>query len=195
MKKVKLAPTVIVLAFLSLSAISCNDSKKEHVTDTNAEMNHNEMNASSTTMDSDVQNAGYMQVLADYMTLKDGLVATNENDAAKAGEKLKSTLKEFSVGSYTTEEQKELLEIIEVAMEHAEHISRSDIDHQREHFKMLSVDITDMVDITGTDNTLYQQFCPMYDDGGTWLSMEKEIANPYYGSKMMNCGEVQKEIN
>jgi hypothetical protein len=52
-----------------------------------------------------------------------------------------------------------------------------------------------MVAITGTENTLYQQFCPMYDKGSAWLSMEKEIRNPYYGSKMMACGKVQKEIN
>jgi hypothetical protein len=59
---------------------------------------------------------------------------------------------------------------------------------------MLSKDMMDMVAITGTDATLYQQFCPMYDKGSAWLSMEKDIKNPYYGSKMMNCGKVEKEI-
>ncbi|HAT65637.1 MAG TPA: hypothetical protein DCS66_13750, partial [Flavobacteriaceae bacterium] len=47
----------------------------------------------------------------------------------------------------------------------------SAMDHQREHFKILSKDITDMIAITGTENTLYQQFCPMYDGGSAWLSM------------------------
>jgi len=59
----------------------------------------------------------------------------------------------------------------------------------------LSKDIMDMVAITGTENTLYQQFCPMYDGGSAWLSMNEEIRNPYYGSKMLKCGKVQKEIN
>ena len=52
-----------------------------------------------------------------------------------------------------------------------------------------------MVAITGTKNKLYQQFCPMYDKGSAWLSTSNEVKNPYYGSKMLKCGKVQKEIN
>jgi hypothetical protein len=98
------------------------------------------------------------------------------------------------MGSYTKEQQKELADIIEDATEHAEHISESEIDHQREHFKTLSKDITDMVAITGTKSTLYEQFCPMYDKGSAWLSTSKEVKNPYYGSRMLKCGKVQKTI-
>ena len=87
---------------------------------------------------------------------------------------------------------KEYKIVIETAKEHAEHIAKSEMDHQREHFKSLSIDMIDMVAITGTPNTLYQQFCPMYDKGSAWLN---EIRNPYYGSKMLKCGKVQKEIN
>ncbi|MGV8946303.1 MAG: DUF3347 domain-containing protein [Lutibacter sp.] len=195
MKKVKLT-TIMVMAFVSLTAMSCKDSKKEDLTDkTHSEMNRNEMNASNTMMDSNAQNSDAKQVLADYMVLKDALVATNKDEAAKAGKKLESTLNAFNVSSYTSEQQKELKDIIADAKEHAEHIAKSEIDHQREHFKTLSKDIMDMVAITGTDNTLYQQFCPMYDGGSTWLSMKKDIKNPYYGSKMLTCGKVQKEIN
>jgi hypothetical protein len=79
--------------------------------------------------------------------------------------------------------------------EHAEHIGKSDIKHQREHFKMLSKDITEMVAITGTNMKLYEQFCPMYDGGSAWLSMREEVRNPYYGSSMLTCGKVQREIN
>lgn len=93
---------------------------------------------------------------------------------------------------------KELAEIIEDASEHAEHISENsrDIGHQREHFEILSKDIRDLVIITGSDRTLYQAFCPMYNNnkGGLWLSISKEVQNPYFGSKMMKCGSVQQEI-
>ena len=73
--------------------------------------------------------------------------------------------------------------------------SESDIKHQREHFKVLSKDVTDMVAITGTQVKLYEQFCPMYDGGTAWLSTKEEIRNPYYGSQMLKCGKVQREIN
>ena len=185
MKKVKRTTTMILaMAFVSLTAMSCNDSKA---------VDSKDAILSETTA---LQNDGAKQVVADYMTLKDALVATDEGAAAKAGKKLETTLKGFNVGSYTSEQQKELKDIIESATEHAEHIGRSDIAHQREHFEMLSEDVMDMVEITGTDKTLFQQFCPMYgDDGGAWLSFEKNIKNPYFGSKMMTCGKVQKEIN
>lgn len=197
MKNLKLTTAIMLMAFVSLSAVSCKDSKKDTSEDTmHSEMEQETAGDSNTMMESDTQNSQSKQVLADYMALKDALVATDEAASAKAGKKLENTLTAFNIASFTSEEQEELKDILEVATEHAEHISRSDIAHQREHFQMLTKDITDMVAITGTDNTLYQQFCPMYaKNGGAWLSMEKEIRNPYFGDKMMNCGEVQKEIN
>lgn len=198
MKKVKLILAITLMTSLSLTAMSCKNGTKEN-TATNtehSEMNHDEMNASTDKTVSDAQNSTDAQkVLTAYMALKDALVATNESVAAKAGKTLENTLKAFKVNNYSAEQQKELKDIIADATEHAEHISRSEIGHQREHFKVLSKDIIDMVAITGTENTLYQQFCPMYDGGGAWLSMEKNVKNPYYGNKMLTCGKVQKEIN
>ena len=196
MKKVRLTTIIMIMAFVSLSTISCKDTKSEDTHHTKQSvMNHDKMNAPHDMMDSNTQNSDAQRVLTDYMALKDALVETNKDEAAKAGNKLNNTLNEFDVSSYTVEEQKELKDIISDAKEHAEHIGKSEMDHQREHFKTLTKDIMDMVVITGTENTLYQQFCPMYDGGSAWLSMSKDIKNPYYGSKMLTCGKVQKEIN
>ena len=42
---------------------------------------------------------------------------------------------------------------------------------------------------------VYVQHCPMaLDDGALWLSTSKDIRNPYYGDKMLECGEVQGTI-
>ena len=202
MKKVSVTTVIMVMTFVSLSAMSCKDTKKDHSEDAmhskmkhDKVMNYNNLNTSNDMVDNNVQTSDAKQVVADYMTLKEALVATNKEDAAKASKKLESSLKSFDVSKYTAEQQKDLKDIIEDAIEHAEHIGKSEMDHQREHFKTLSKDIIDMVAITGTENTLYQQFCPMYDGGSAWLSTSKDIKNPYYGSKMMSCGKVQKEIN
>ena len=185
------------MAFISLTAMSCKDVKKEDAHDDtmHSEMNHDEMNTSNDMMNSNSQISDAQKVLTDYMALKDALVETDKDKAAIAGNKLNNTLSEFDMSSYTDEQQTELKDIIADAKEHAEHIGKSEMDHQREHFKTLSKDIMDMVAITGTENTLYQQFCPMYDGGSAWLSMSEDIKNPYYGSKMLKCGKVQKEIN
>ena len=201
MKKVHVTTTILAMALISLTALSCKDDKKEHVNgDSHSEMTHDENK--DNTMEHDnmdmVSHEGQMtsskQVIADYMTLKEALVASNKDAAAKAGTKIVGSLQIFDMSGYDASQQKELQDIIANATEHAEHIGKSEIDQQREHFKTLSKDMMDMVAITGTDATLYQQTCPMYDKGSAWLSMEKNIENPYYGSKMMTCGKVEKEI-
>src|SRR5690554_2546135 len=189
----KATTAIMIMAITSLTAMSCADSQKGDSKDTTLS---ERSTSDDTETASSIQNEGAKQVLADYMSLKDALVDTDEKAAANAGKKLENTLENFKSDSYNSEDQKELKDIVESATEHAEHISRSDIAHQREHFLMLTKDITDMVAITGSENTLYEQFCPMYeDDVGAWLSMKKEIRNPYFGDKMLKCGEVQREIN
>jgi len=44
---------------------------------------------------------------------------------------------------------------------------------------------------------VYQQFCPMAFDnaGANWLSANPDIRNPYFGDKMLECGEVKDSIN
>jgi hypothetical protein len=137
-------------------------------------------------------------IIDNYLALKDALVADNSTKAASSGEKLFDAFEKFDISAQAKSQQKELAEIIEVASEHAEHISENSgsIDHQREHFEMLSKDIRDLTLITGSDRTLYQAFCPMYNnkEGGVWLSASSEIKNPFYGNKMLKCGSVQQEI-
>ena len=212
MSKLKLTLGVVAIAFITLTAVSCKDNKKEkmneeshsemghdnsdgHHDNDSSEMNHDDTGESNEMMHSNTQDSGVSQVVSDYMALKDALVETNKDAAAKAGNKLNNTLSTFDVSSYTSEQQDELKDILEDAKEQAEHIGKSEMDHQREHFKTLSKDMIDMVAITGTTTTLYQQFCPMYDKGSAWLSMSKDVKNPYYGEKMLTCGKVQKEIN
>ncbi|MDB3914095.1 DUF3347 domain-containing protein [Flavobacteriaceae bacterium] len=202
MKKVKLVTTIMVMAFISLTAMSCKDVKKEHNNDEghNTEMNHDnsdghhDSDKKEMAMNSN-QDGNAEIILKDYFNLKDALVVDDEAKAKKIGASLEKSLENLDVSKYTDAQKLELKDIILDAKEHAEHISKSPIAHQREHFKVLSKDIIDMVAITGASNKLYEQYCPMYEKGSAWLSMNKEVRNPYYGSKMLKCGKVQREIN
>ncbi len=197
MKKVRLTTTIMMMAFLSLTAMSCKDAKKEnaHNSTMHSEMNHDKMDKSTDMMDPNTQNSDAQKVLADYMILKDALVNDDNAKAKNLGNVLAKSLKSFDASNFSSNEKSELKDIMEDAIEHAEHISESDIKHQREHFKVLSKDVTDMLAITGTQVKIYEQFCPMYDGGTAWLSTKEEVRNPYYGSKMLKCGKVQREIN
>lgn len=138
-------------------------------------------------------------LLDDYIALKNALVADNGEKAASSAKMLREALGKFDLSAQSESQQKELTEIIEDASENAEHISENSgkLDHQREHFEILSTDIKDMIVITGADRSLFQIHCPMYNnmEGGNWLSESKEVMNPLFGSKMIKCGNVQLEIN
>ncbi len=185
---------ILTLTLVTLTAMSCKDGKKEK--GATAPMS-SEMHQEDVSVNADSGNSATEAVIDNYLKVKNALVADNQEEAAKAGGMLVTDFEEFDKTSYSSKEQEELTDIIEDAKEHAEHISESPMEHQREHFDILSKDIIDMIAITGTDKKLYQDFCPMYNNnkGAQWLSSTEEIKNPYFGSKMMDCGEIQKQIN
>ena len=205
MKTVKRTMSTMALAATMILTVSCKDgNKKESAAPMSNEMHQESMddmmddkpmNEDDEMAMNNGQDAKAEAILTDYFKLKDALVADDNAKAKELGASLATTLGKLDISEYTDTQQSDLKDIVEDAVEHAEHISESDIAHQREHFKVLSKDVTDMVAITGTENTLYQQFCPMYDGGSAWLSTSKDVKNPYYGSKMLTCGKVQKEIN
>ncbi|MEC7782669.1 MAG: DUF3347 domain-containing protein [Bacteroidota bacterium] len=205
MKMMKQNVMIAGLALVLLSATACKDGNKNepaapmsnemHQESMDDMMDDKPMNEDDEMAMNNGQDAKAEAILTDYFKLKDALVADDNAKAKELGASLATTLGKLDISEYTDTQQSDLKDIVEDAVEHAEHISESDIAHQREHFKVLSKDVTDMVAITGTENTLYQQFCPMYDGGSAWLSTSKDVKNPYYGSKMLTCGKVQKEIN
>lgn len=196
MKTVKRRLGMLALVATMILTVSCKDDKKdESAAPMSNEINQESMYENGNMAMNDSQDAKAEKILTDYFNLKDALVGDDNSKAKELGATLANTLGSFDASSYSESQQGELNEIIEDATEHAEHIGESDIKHQREHFKMLSKDVTDMVAITGTNMKLYEQFCPMYDGGSAWLSMNEEVRNPYYGSSMLTCGKVQREIN
>ena len=206
MKNLKVNLGIAMLVIASLTAVSCKNNNEEGNVD-HSGMDHENMSEGSEMMEDGEQTSEDMPgsenqdsqtgiIVNDYLELKDALVADNSEGAAEAGESLVTAFENFDRSGYEAAEQQELNEIIESAKEHADHISYSDMAHQREHFELMSIDMVDMLAITGSPETLYQQFCPMYNDnkGGIWLSTSEEIRNPYFGQSMLSCGEVQKEI-
>ena len=138
-------------------------------------------------------------MLADYLQLKNALIKDDSKGAAIAGKALLSSLNNTIPNTSTSKGGGETTGIVADAKEHAQHIgdNMGKIDHQREHFVMLSKNVNDLIKLYGTgDQKLYQDFCPMANDGNgaIWISEYKEIKNPYYGAKMLTCGSVKKQL-
>lgn len=140
------------------------------------------------------------EVIANYLQLKNALAKDNSKDAAAAGKTIFATLSNVDIKSLAPEQMKSYMDIADDMKEHAEHIgdNAGKIEHQREHFVMVSKDMADFVKTFGNGGqTLYKDYCPMANDGkgATWISEVKEIKNPYLGGKMPTCGSVKATIN
>ena len=144
------------------------------------------------------QNFSIAPIVKDYLVLKNALVADNDRAAANAGKQLFATLNKVDMKTIAANKHKEFMDIFENAKENAEHIgdNAGKIDHQREHLASLSKDVSDLIALFGTTQKLYQDYCPMYNDGkgAVWISEAKAIKNPYYGNQMLTCGSVKKEF-
>ena len=125
--------------------------------------------------------------LHSYYNIKNALVAGDSRvAAANAQEFIKITngidYKVISEGN------------INVLLKDAGKIAETtDLKKQRTYFSNLShntVSVAKVVKFSG--KSVYVQYCPMQDS--YWLSHEKEIRNPYYGSSMLTCGKVTETI-
>ncbi|NKI26610.1 DUF3347 domain-containing protein [Arenibacter sp. 6A1] len=189
MKRRNVSMRMLALGLVTVITMSCKEAKKEAVQEDNA------VSVEANTSTQETTAAG--TIIDSYLELKDALVADSQENAAKAGETMLKKISEFDMASVEASKQSELKEIIATAKDKATQITTGDIAKQREYFEGLSSAIVDFVAIAGTSKTLYQQFCPMYNNnkGGMWVSAKEAVKNPYFGSGMLNCGFVQKEIN
>jgi len=168
-----------------------NDDKMAMHEDTMADKEVKKLTATFTVLDPGVST--FMKSLVqNYLAIKNALTNSNESQAASVSGKMYDALKVFDKSLLTTDQKKVYDDIEDDLKENAEHISKSKIEHQREHFAMMSEDMYDMVKAFGAGMTLYHDHCPMYNKGSMWLSESKEIRNPYYGEKMMTCGSVEE---
>ena len=71
------------------------------------------------------------------------------------------------------------------------------LEDKRKTFQVMSDQLYDLLRTVGySGSKVYQQFCPMAFDntGAAWLSSSTEIVNPYFGDKMLHCGEVRDSL-
>ncbi|MDP4222017.1 MAG: efflux RND transporter periplasmic adaptor subunit [Bacteroidota bacterium] len=134
-----------------------------------------------------------------YIELKNALVDDNSVKAGEASKSLKEELGRVDMKLLGGDAHMKWMEILNgLNKEAASIISESKIDSQRSAFSVLSNLMYEAVRTFGLmGKTVYYQFCPMFNNGtgAYWLSEIKEIKNPYYGKKMIDCGEIRETLN
>ena len=139
--------------------------------------------------------AQFAPVLAAYFGLKDALVADNANLAATKGKALYKALQNLETKTWTIKQRNTYDDVAKKLETDAEHISENadKIDHQREHFESLSSNLSVLTKALKINaETVYFQYCPMKK--AWWMSNDKAIKNPYYGSQMLTCGSVKEVL-
>jgi hypothetical protein len=125
-----------------------------------------------------------------YLQLKDALVASKPDAAKEAAIRLKTSL--GSLKNNNPDRHRD-------AMNEATKIATaSTIEDIRKTFASLSTEMTTIVKGGQlSKGILYLEYCPMANNnnGGYWLSNEKEIKNPYFGDKMLKCGSIKEMIH
>lgn len=181
---------ILGIAIASSSFTSCNNDSAKPQPEVRSDTSRAEITTPVVQKDS----ASVQILLTEYLKLKNALIAGKSKEAADAAKTLNSAIDKLGEGAMTDTEQKAFTALRDDSKEHAEHIgsNATNIKHQREHFQMLSKNIYDLVKAFGTTQTLYKDYCPMVK--AIWLSETKPIKNPYYGSSMLTCGEVQETI-
>jgi hypothetical protein len=191
---------VLAIAATTLTACSSKSNKStESNSKSNAKQSISQTDKAKTSSDSDAMNTFSIKVIiSQYLQIKNGLANDNGRDAAGAGKAFVESIGKIDKTSLTAEKKKIWEDISDDAKEMAEHIGENPdkLEHQREHFELLSKDMYDLVKAFSSDQVLYKVFDPMYNngEGAFWLSETKEIKNPYMGKAMSNSGSIQEEI-
>lgn len=192
MKKVNLKVMSVIIAGGLFALTSCGGSDS-----TNAETESTEQ-VNSSAQEEATKKDNLSSILSSYFEMSDNLTNDSASEAAKSSEKLRIALKDFQDPDLSNKESKEVDEIMKSSIEHAEHITENagDIHHQREHLVLLSLDIKDLIEIVGTDQKVYEAYCPMANNnkGAIWVTNKNKVENPYMGQSMPKCGKINGEI-
>jgi hypothetical protein len=161
--------TVILLSLLFISSCKNAETQKNDTTTT-----ENEITNSSS------ENELTLTQLDYYMQIKNALVQSNLDATQSAAKSMLS--------HETNEKMVEFLNAI---------VTANNLADARSYFSQMTQVMEDIEALSGANDTVYKQFCPMAfnNTGGYWFSMEEEIRNPYYGNAMLKCGRVVEEIN
>lgn len=184
---------LLIAIFLTFRFCSSND--KQKIDEKQAPL--------SVAVHSGAFNQSFSDLLVSYYALKDAFVASNAAQVNPAADRLMEKAAGLQVNELKGDTSGTIREtaktFVTIINSSASAIkSEEDIEAKRREFNMLSDALWNLTRTVQYDGEkVYYQYCPMaFDNSGAyWLSNNKEIRNPYFGSKMLACGEVTDSLD
>ncbi|MBS7255601.1 DUF3347 domain-containing protein [Flavobacterium branchiicola] len=128
-----------------------------------------------------------------YFTVKDALIKSDSKLTSAKAATLLTAITAVKMDKLKSNEHTVWMKVMKKLTADAKSISSTtDLKKQRETFKSLSKSTYDLIKVSSPEQPIYKQYCPMAD--ADWLSKEKAVKNPYYGSSMLTCGNVVETI-
>lgn len=181
MKKLLLLATLI--CYTTLAALAQHDHSSQQQQNTTS---NTDTSTKATVVDG-LTKQQFTQMLSSYINLKNALVTGDATSAASNADQFLRTVNtiDFKVISEAN---------LHILSNDAGKISATkDLKKQRAYFTTLSSNIVAVAKAFKlSEKPVYVQYCPMQK--ASWLSSEKQIRNPYYGSTMLTCGEVTETL-
>jgi Cu(I)/Ag(I) efflux system membrane fusion protein len=138
------------------------------------------------------------EVFIKYIALKDAFVKEESNNIISQSEKIGTILSKVDIKLLENKESQTFWMSLEKQLRVAVSsiLKTTAIKEQRNHFKQVSSSLIEALQVFGVNEKVFVAFCPMADSnkGAYWLSIEKKVINPYFGNKMLTCGEVKQVI-
>ncbi|MEH6681797.1 MAG: efflux RND transporter periplasmic adaptor subunit [Sediminicola sp.] len=186
---------VVVNGTFTVDAAAQLQGKKSMISGKSADRDMPAMSDASPTVHlHPVTDIAFGTILQEYTALKDLLFRSDSKMAAAKSRSLAEKLKGIPREGLGEKMGLEITKAVENAKKMG---SDGSLREQRDHFKGLSAALVNLSGHFGTDGKeVYVQYCPMADNkkGGTWLSFQKKIENPYFGKEMPNCGKVTETL-
>ncbi|MEO8515342.1 MAG: DUF3347 domain-containing protein [Flavobacterium sp.] len=152
----------------------------------------------TTNATTDVQDTNPLKAVFDhYFAVKDALVKTDGALASAKSKGLLDAINAVQMDKLQMDVHMVWMKVLVGLKEDASHIADTkDVKHQRDYFMTLSKHMYTLMKASKQESETFYQFCPMANGGkgANWLSKERAIKNPYFGSKMMTCGNTVETI-
>lgn len=134
------------------------------------------------------------KTLQSYFDTKNALATDNVAKAGAGAKSLLANLVAFPVKSLSATQQAEWKKQSEELKKYATPIvAEKDLKAQRKSFENVSSAMIKLVKAVSLNSAdVYVQYCPMVKR--SWLNEAEAVQNPFYGSKMYDCGEVTETI-
>jgi Cu(I)/Ag(I) efflux system membrane fusion protein len=137
-------------------------------------------------------------VFDQYIVLKNAFVQSDIKKANKAAQEVQQALSKVDMKLLTGEAHLQWMDILgNLDKQIRLIISSAKIEEQRLAFSGFSDQFFKAIKTFGLmGKTAYYQFCPMAfnNKGAYWLSESNTIQNPYFGEKMIACGDTKETL-